>query len=141
MEALGEISRPANAGSVNDFAEFVSEHLKDSGFSDQRTQEVVLSMKEALGNILRFSCSGGDYIIEIACSLDNMGKLVITINDNGKPFNMLIESDPFLTPDDALTTDERPSTKIMKRSVGNIECKRYEDKNITTFTLQPPAGP
>ncbi len=141
MEALGEISRPANEGSVPDLAEFISEHMKNSGFPDQRIQEIVLSMKEAIGNILRFSCGGGDCELHIACSLDNTGKLVITISDNGRPFNMLIEADPFLTPDDVLTADGRPSTKVMKRFIGNIECKRYEGKNIIAFTIQPPARP
>jgi len=138
MEPLGEISRPAKEDSIPDLIAFISEHMKDSGFPDQRMQEIMLSMKEAIGNILRFSCGGGDCEIQIACSLDNAGKLVITISDNGRPFNMLIESDPFLTPDDILTTNGRPSTKVMKRSVGNIECKRYEGKNIIAFTIQKP---
>jgi len=139
MEPLGEISRPANEGSVPDLAEFISERMKDSGFPDQRIQEIVLSMKEAIGNILRFSCGGGDREVQLACSLDNAGRFAITISDNGGPFNMLLEADTFLTPDDALTSGQRPSTKVMKRFIGNIEYKRSENRNVLSFIFQAPS--
>ncbi len=139
MKALGEILHPAHEDSVPHLAGFVAGHARSAGFPDQRVREIELSLKEAISNILRFSCSDGDCEIRIICSLDNAGRFALIISDNGKPFNVLLEADPFLTPDAALASDQRPSTKIMKRSIGNIEYKRFENKNILTFIVAAPS--
>jgi len=139
MKVLGETSHPAREDSVPYLVEFVSEHAKNTGFPDQRLREIDLSLKEALGNILRFPCGDGDYEIRIACVLDNAGRFVIIISDNGVPFNVLLETDAFLASDVALASDQRPSMKVMKRFIGNIEYKRFENKNILTFIVQAPS--
>jgi len=139
MKVLGETSHPAREDSVPYLIEFVSEHAKNMGFPDQKLKEIDLSLKEALGNILRFSCVDEHFEIRIVCSLDNAGRFVLIISDNGEPFNVFLEADPFLTPDAASASDQRPSTKIMKRFIGNIEYKRFENKNILTFIVQAPS--
>lgn len=140
MKVLGETSHPAHEDSVPYLIEFVSEHAKNLGFPDQKVREIDLSLREALSNILRFSCGDGHYELRIVCSLDNAGRFVLIISDNGEPFNMLLESDPFLTPDAALASDQKPSTKIMKRLIKNIEYKRFENKNVLTFTVPAMSG-
>lgn len=140
MKVLGETIHPAHEDSVPLLAEFVAEHAKNTGFPDQRMREIDLSLKEALSNILRFSCGDGDYEIRISCVLDNAGRFVIIISDNGGPFNVLFETDTFLASDVASASDQRPSMKVMKRFIGNIEYKRFENKNVLTFIVQAPSA-
>ena len=140
MNVLGETTHPAHEDSIPLLAEFVSIHAKNTGFPDQKLREIDLSLKEALGNIIHFPCSNGDYEIRVSCVLDNAGRFVIIISDNGVPFNVLLETDAFLASDVALASDQKPSMKIMKRFIGNIEYKRFENKNILTFIVQSPSG-
>jgi anti-sigma regulatory factor (Ser/Thr protein kinase) len=140
VKVLGETTHPAHEDSIPLLAEFVSGHAKDTGFTDQRLEEIDLSLKEALDNIIHFPCSDGDCEIHLSCVLDNAGRFVIIISDNGVPFNVLFETDTFLASDAVSASDRKPSMKLMKRYIGNIEYKRYENKNILTFIVRTPSS-
>lgn len=134
-QVLGEETLPANAGSIGTFIEFATGHARQRGFTDNRVDEITKVLNEALHNIIEFAfdTSGGD--IKVSCNIDKFGKFVLAIVDSGKPFNMLLEDDPFIGSLQPGSEGPKLSTKTMKRFSSNIEYKRLENKNHLIITL------
>ncbi len=134
-EVLGELTLPAQTGSIGEFVEFASGYARQRGFADSRIQEIDKVLNEALRNIIQFTFDNSPGEVRVSCNIDKFGKFVLAIVDSGKPFNMLLEDDPFigsLNPDQA---GPRLSTKTMKRFSSNIEYKRLENRNHLIITL------
>ena len=133
-EVPNEITEVARVDSIPVFLEFVSKHVWEAGFDNERTRLINLAVEEALQNIIRFACLDGKSSITIACSVHESGALMINISDTGIPFNMLISSS-FPEAEDFVEPGQIPSTKIMKKVIGNIEYKRGVNRNILIFTI------
>lgn len=128
------IKRPAKADMIPGLIDFVSKHVWEAGFDDEKINQINLAVKEALENIVRFACPDGEGEIIISCSVHDSGAIIINITDTGTPFNMLIASS-FPEAEDFTKYGQIPSTKIMKKAIGNIEYRRDVDKNILIFTV------
>lgn len=134
-QVLGEQTLPADAGCVGAFVEFAAGHARRRGFTDSRIDEITKVLNEALNNIIQFTfeTSGGD--IKVSCNIDKFGKFVLAIVDSGKPFNMLLEDDPFIGSLQPHPEGPKLSTRTMKRFSSNIEYKRLENRNHLIITL------
>ncbi len=128
------ISADARTESVQSLVEFVARHAWEAGFADDKIKQINLAVEEALNNIIEFACHDGGGDITISCSVHDSGSLIVTIVDTGKPFNMLIASS-FPEAVDFTESSRMPSTKIMKRYVGNIEYRRDVNRNILILTI------
>ena len=129
-----EIVRPAKAETMSELVEFVSDHIAEYGFPEDRIEEICKAAEEALRNIIDFAPAGENVEIRIKFGVHNGGGLFITIIDTGKPFNVLLAS--ILPEMEGLDSSGRkPSTTIMKKVVRNIEYKRGENCNILIFTI------
>jgi anti-sigma regulatory factor (Ser/Thr protein kinase) len=95
-EVLGETVHPAEIGSIEKFIAFASQYARQRGFTDSRIDEVRKVLDEALRNIVRFTFDEAPGEIKVSCNIDKFGKFVLAIIDSGKPFNMLLEDDPFI---------------------------------------------
>lgn len=131
-----EITKPARSDVIPDLIEFVSNHAWEAGFDDEKIRQINLAVEEALGNIVRFACCDGKGEITISCSVHDSGAIIINIVDTGAPFNMLIASS-FPETGDFAKLGQIPSTKMMKKGIGNIEYRRDASRNILVFTLLP----
>jgi anti-sigma regulatory factor (Ser/Thr protein kinase) len=129
-----EITVSARADSVAALIEFVSTHAWECGFQDEAINKINLAVKEALDNILYFACSNGEGEIRIVCSIHNSGALQINIADTGKPFNVLL-SGTFPEADDFTEPGRKPSTKVMKKVIKNVEYRREIDRNVLIFIV------
>ena len=129
-----EITVSARADSVAVLIEFVSTHAWECGFQDDAIVKINLAVEEALDNILYFACSNGEGEIRISCSIHNSGALQINIADTGKPFNVLL-SGTFPEADDFTEPGRKPSTKVMKKVIKNVEYRREIDKNVLIFIV------
>jgi len=134
-QLLGEYDGEAKMDSIDAFIEFAVSHARDRQFTDDRLAEIDRVLREALTNIITFTFDEGPGEIKVSCKLDKFGKFVLAIVDSGKPFNMLLEDDPFIVSLEEATNEPRPTTKTMKRFSSNIEYKRLENKNHLTITL------
>jgi anti-sigma regulatory factor (Ser/Thr protein kinase) len=131
-----EIMKPALADEIPTLVKFVSTHAWEAGFEDERIQEIGSAVEEALRNIVQFSCVDGTGEIRISCEVHDSGALLITIVDTGKPFNMLLV-DTFPETEDFFEPGKRPSTRVMKKVIKNIEYRRGSDRNTLVFTINP----
>ncbi|MEI6154611.1 MAG: ATP-binding protein [Deltaproteobacteria bacterium] len=129
-----EITKPARSDVIPELVEFVSKHAWEAGFDDEKIRQIDLAVEEALGNIVRFACCDGESEITISCSVHDSGAIIIRITDTGAPFNMLIASS-FPEAGDFAKPGQVPSTKMMKKGVGNIEYRRAADRNMLIFTI------
>lgn len=128
------IRRPARQDMIPELIGFVSKHVWEAGFDDEKINQISLAVKEALENIVRFACADGKGEIAISSSVHDSGAIIINITDTGAPFNMLIASS-FPEAEDFTKFGQIPSTKIMKKVIGNIEYRRDVDRNILIFTV------
>ena len=129
-----EIKAQVSTEAVPLFLDFVSRHAWEAGFDDEKISQISLAVEEALGNIMNFACTDGAGEITISCNTHESGALIINITDTGVPFNMLIAS-TFPEAGDFTKSGQIPSTKIMKKAIGNIEYRRDVDRNILIFTV------
>ncbi|MHB8108516.1 MAG: ATP-binding protein [Syntrophorhabdaceae bacterium] len=134
-KVLGEYTDDAKMESVDHFIDFAVDHARQRGFSDNRIEEIARVLKEAVTNIIRFTFDDSPGEIKISCNIDKFGKFVLAIVDSGKPFNMLLEDDPFIGSLESPSDVPRPTTKIIKRFSSNIEYKRLENRNHLIMTL------
>ena len=134
-QVLGEEMLPAETGSIEKFIEFASKHARLHGFTDNRINEIREVLTEALSNIIQFTFDDSKGEIKVSCNVDKFGKFVLAIVDSGKPFNMLLEDDPFIGSLNPDPRGPRLSTKRIKRFSSNIEYKRLENRNHLIITL------
>jgi anti-sigma regulatory factor (Ser/Thr protein kinase) len=131
-----EIAQPAVSDAIPALLEFVSTHARVAGFEDERIREIGGAVEEALQNIVRFACADGKGQIRIGCDVHESGALIITMVDTGKPFNMLLVG-TFPEAEDFFEPGKKPSTRIMKNVIKNIEYRRGSDRNTLVFTITP----
>ncbi|MDR2018806.1 MAG: ATP-binding protein [Syntrophobacterales bacterium] len=136
MELLDEITLSANMDSIPALVEFVRTRAWEGGFEDERVTNIELAVAEALENIVRFACPGGSEEITIRCTFYDAPALVIDIIDSGEQFNMLI-SDAFPETEDFLKPGPKPSLKMLKKGVKNIEYRRdaKNKKNVLALVI------
>ncbi len=134
-QVLGEYAAQASMESMGGFIEFACTHARQRGFTDERIEEVRRVLTEALTNIVAFTFENVPGEVKLSCNLDRFGKYVIALIDSGKPFNMLLEDDPFIGALGPTPDAPRPTTKTMKRFSSNIEYKRLENRNHLIITL------
>jgi len=134
-QVLGEYVAQASMGSLDGFIEFACNHAAQRGFSDDRLEEVRRVLAEVLANIVTFTFENVPGEIKLSCNIDRFGKYVLALVDSGRPFNMLLEDDPFIGSLGPTPDTPRPTTKTMKRFSSNIEYKRLENKNHLIITL------
>ncbi len=134
-KVLGETRHSISGDTIPIFIEFVSSHGKIHGLSDERIKEVQTALAEALTNIVDFATSPEGLEVTVTCTADARQRLIIDITDEGRPYNMLLEGDPFLSGNSP--GEKIPSVRAMKRLIKNVDYKRYEGKNYLTFTVMP----
>lgn len=134
-QVLGEYAAQASMDSIEGFIEFASTHARQRGFTDGRVEEVRRVLTETLTNIVTFTFDNEPGEIQLSCNLDKFGKYVLALVDSGKPFNMLLEDDPFIGSLSPTPDTPRPTTRTIKRFSSNIEYKRLENRNHLIITL------
>jgi len=136
-EIPDEITVPARPDAILRLLDFVSAHAREMAFDEKRIEHIGLALREALDNIVRFSCPTGQEEIKITCGAHEMGALLVNIVDTGVPFNMLVLSAFPEIVGDCPTPHEIPSTRMMKKVVKDIEYRRDGDSrtNILAWVV------
>ena len=85
---------PGRLSSLVDIREFVVKAARSAGFNDKDVYAVELAVDEACTNIIEHAYEGkGGGEIECTCDI-KPDQLVITIKDQGKPFNPDVIPEP-----------------------------------------------
>jgi len=134
---IGEISRPARMSSVAELVEFVSSVERKEGLSDGRIDEVEVAVREALRTIIQAAAEGQSGDITITCRHDHWGKLMVTIEDRGDAFNILLADVVFQGEENPVDEKRRASARLIKKMIDNIEQKRVDATNVLTFVVSP----
>jgi sigma-B regulation protein RsbU (phosphoserine phosphatase) len=130
-----EITIKADMSEIDRVNAVFSEYAEKVGLSTAVVQKVSISFDELLTNIVSYGFDDPEgHVIDIAVMHTN-GRLVITVTDDGVPFN------PFdrVGPDTTLSLEEREIGGLGVLLVVELmdECtyQRLRDKNVVTLTL------
>jgi anti-sigma regulatory factor (Ser/Thr protein kinase) len=129
-----EMSRLVRADAVPELVEFVALHASEFGLTEGRIKEISDAVREALQNIVCFTCSRDDDKISITCGVHDAGGMLITITDTGAPFNIFLAA-AFPEMEGLADPDRKPSTTLMKKAAQDIEYKRSDGRNILIFNI------
>jgi serine/threonine-protein kinase RsbW len=91
---------PGRFESLAQIAEFVSAVARDAGWDEDEAFHVQMAVDEACSNIIEHAYGPGSTgEVKLSCCIQDQGDLVISIQDNGKPF------DPLSVPEPSISTD------------------------------------
>jgi anti-sigma regulatory factor (Ser/Thr protein kinase) len=123
-----EMTQKATMEVIPALIEFVSTHLWEGGFGEERSKEIGLALEEALQNAVNFACCDGAGEITVHCFYDNTETFRLDVIDTGKPFNQLVagvfpETQDFMDPGKVI------SLKKLKKGIKIIEYRRDGELN------------
>ncbi len=134
---LGKLKGPGRADTIEKLVAFVSGLTKEHGYGDERIVEVEKAFTEVLSNIVNYAFRDVSGDIEISCTLDRAGRMVFKIIDWGKPFNMLLASDPLFKEEFAEEGMPQPSARLIKKLAETAEYQRLGNMNYFFITFSP----
>lgn len=133
------VSIGANRGGVarvnTAFSDFADAHA----LPDAVRRSVSVVLDELLTNTLSYGLTdcGGEVIVDVELHAD---RLVVTISDDGRPFDPLAQS----APDTTLAVEDRPiggqGIHLVRRMVDDLSYFRRSDRNIVTLTKRLGGG-
>ena len=130
MLEIQVVNRPEEIDRVN--AEF-GDFLEEKGIPVSLGYKVNISFDELLSNIISYAYTDdGEHVIDIKIELSG-DRLVITISDDGIPYNPLGTA----VPDTSLSLEEREigglGIHLVRNLMGDVTYQRKVNKNVTTL--------
>ncbi len=137
VNVLGELKVAASAESLEKFISFISRIANQQGFGEQRLSQMAETATEVFNNIVQYAFGATEGEIEIKCTLDRAGRIVVKTTDTGKPFNMLLAGDPLFAEEYREEGLTPPKVRLVKKMTETIEYQRIDNKNYLIFTFSP----
>ncbi len=134
---MPSMKQPAKLDSLRPFMAFVSECLALRGFSPHRASEIELAVEEALVNIFRYAYPDRPGEVEVRCRAMADRRLVIEIEDEGVPFNLLSTPDPELSPEISRRKVGGLGIYFIRKMIDDIHYRREKDRNVLTLVVSP----
>ena len=76
-------------------ADFVEAVARDAGWNDDEIYRMQMAVDEACSNVIEHAYGPDEHgDIELSCCIEDKGDLVISIHDNGKPFDPTTVPEP-----------------------------------------------
>jgi len=114
------------------FIEFVNQKAINNNFTPSSVMQIELAVEEVIVNIVNYAYEEIIGEIECSCTLKN-GEIVITIVDDGKPFDMMSAEDPDI---DAELEDRKIGGLgifFIKKLMDKVLYERIDNKNRLTL--------
>lgn len=127
-----ELIFPATDEALADVNTFIENQLDAAGCTPANQMKIMVAIEELFVNIAHYGYDGSDG--KVVLGIDFIGEdMLLTLKDNGKPFNPLEKADPDVT----LSAEERDigglGIFMVKKSMDDVQY-RYEDGyNIITI--------
>ncbi len=135
---FARLSLPARIDTVEAFREFVRVGAESAGLAEPEMDWLDLVLEEILVNIARYAYQPGTGDAEVGYAVEEPGKLLVEISDEGNAFNPLASDPPVLGGGLA----ERPigglGVFLVKNIVGSLAYRRERDRNRISFTFPGP---
>jgi len=86
---------PGRFESLAQIAEFVGETMRTTNWNDDEVYHVQMAVDEACSNVVEHAYGPGwQGDIDLTCCIEDQGDLVVSIRDNGKPFDPAAVPEP-----------------------------------------------
>ncbi len=129
---MKELRTDAKIENLDEVLDFVNEVLEESGCSMKMITQVNIVVEEIFVNIAHYAYNPevGGVVIRVALLRED---LIIDFEDNGKPYNPLLQEDPDITKN----AEERDigglGIFMIKKMMDSVEYKNRDNKNILTI--------
>lgn len=134
---MPSMKQPATLDSLRPFMAFVSNCLVLRGFHPHRASEIELAVEEALVNIFRYAYPERPGDVEVRCRVTADRQLVIEIEDEGVPFNLLSIPDPELSTEISRRKVGGLGIYFIRKMIDDIRYRREKDHNVLTLVVSP----
>jgi serine/threonine-protein kinase RsbW len=132
---FARLSLPARIDTVQAFREFVHVGAELAGLGAAEMDRLDLVLEEILVNIARYAYQPRTGDAEVAYAVEEPGKLLVEISDEGNAFNPLASDPPVL----GGRLADRPigglGVFLLKNIVGSLAYQRAQDRNRISFTF------
>lgn len=123
------IKLKAELSNLPTFIELAHKKALEFKFNKSSIMQIELALEEVIVNIINYAYDENIGYIEFSCDVDN-DKIVMTIVDNGKPFDMMCSKAPNIE----ASLDERKIGGLgiffVKELMDKVEYKRLGNDNI-----------
>jgi serine/threonine-protein kinase RsbW len=126
---------PGRFESLAQIAEFIGETVRAADWSDDEVYHVQMAVDEACSNVMEHAYGpDGQGKIDLTCCIEDQGDLVISIHDNGEPF------DPSAVPEPPIGTDLESLPEgglglyLMRRLMDQVTFQ-FDEQNGNVLTM------
>ena len=131
---MPKITLPAVIENIEKATDFINGILENAGCSMRAQIQMAVALDELMSNVARYAYKSGNGDVSVSLEiLEDPRRAVLTITDEGVPYNPLEKEDP----DVSLSAEERSigglGIFIVKRSMDEMTYDYKDGKNIVTI--------
>ena len=132
---MPKITLPAALENIETATDFINGILENVGCSMKAQMQLAIALDELMSNVARYAYGTGKGDVTVSLEiLDDPRRAVLTITDEGAPYDPLKKEDPDVT----LSAEDRKigglGIFIVKRSMDKMTYDYKDGKNIVTIT-------
>ena len=126
---------PGRFESLAQIAEFVEETVRAASWNDDEVYHVQMAVDEACSNVMEHAYgSGWQGDIDLTCCIEDQGDLVISIRDNGKPFDPSSVPEPPIGADLESLPEGGLGLYFMRKLMDQVTF-HFDEKNGNMLTM------
>jgi serine/threonine-protein kinase RsbW len=126
---------PGRFESLAQIAEFVEETVRAANWNDDEVYHVQMAVDEACSNVMEHAYgSGWQGDIDLTCYIEDQGDLVISIRDNGKPFDPSSVPEPPIGADLESLPEGGLGLYFMRKLMDQVTF-HFDEKNGNMLTM------
>jgi len=133
---MKEIVKNAELTNIADVTEFVDSELEDHGCSMKAQMQIDIAIDEIFSNVAFYGYPKEGGFVRVCVDFpeaEQSGKVIISFEDNGLPFNPLAKEDPDIN----LKAEDRGigglGIFIVKKTMDDVYYEYKDGKNILTI--------
>jgi serine/threonine-protein kinase RsbW len=126
---------PGRFESLAQIAEFVGQAAREAGWDEDQVYHVQMAVDEACSNVIEHAYGPeGQGNIQLSCCIEDKGDLVVTIRDNGKPFNPTAVPEPPVGADLENLSEGGLGLYFMRKLMDQVSF-HFDEKNGNVLTM------
>lgn len=132
---FGTISRPAELKHLEALQEFITGCATAFGLDRKRTGLLCVALEEIFVNICHYAYPQGPGPVEVSCRSAG-GRLLISIVDEGQPFDVAMVAAPDLEADVDARKIGGLGWFLVRQVVDELHCYREHERNFVCLALK-----
>lgn len=130
MQILSQITLPAILENLPELMQSVSRCAKDRGLAEDKVIQIEIALEEALVNIIKYAYPDRVGDVKVICMIDDVGILIIEIEDAGPPFDLLSVEPPDLAGGISERKIGGLGIHLIRNMIRDVSYLRKDGKNI-----------